>query len=1312
MAAVDTAVANGHTEENGNGPELTLSQKLMQKHDVGHQPTIEDVPDEEDLKHSAETVKASVLEDANTDSTAPGWVPPMSTKAAGKQKEDVRKDAPIDTQSHELFPALGGAAPKVQVQGAWGGQKQSANGTANGTPINGTSRASTPNSGAATPASQPMVNMPGRPSERIELSPDQVKPRTQLKRPLPDILKEVNKKYRANITMSTGLGGRLSFTAYGSPSNARNGIKALMDQIGAMQSIKVSIPRKARAFIIGKQGSKIKELQETTLARIQVPKDDKATPADDDDDATVEVQIEGNAVAVEEARKEIEKIVGDKAGTSKTKLRGIPAEFYSFLAGPHNAHAHSLRNTHNLSELEIPINHILATPPRGMDAPQFAPAAADNCITLNGDRAAVQAARAEIERRARQLHEELTRQQLSGINKGRHQFILGDQGTPGQDFFAKTGCAIFLPNEADEDDSITIVGPQDRIKDAIKEARKQAMATQTVNVDIHKQLKKESQNTSQHAERIARYLRDRREIERLERQHNSRIFTPFAEATTASPWELYSRDQDSLFDVQEQLIGMINAHPPARMTNLPVDSFYHQHLRNDISPRVKKDYGVYVVLPDSSAGGDVLLVFEGPAGLEPEYQMPRTQPSRDEIRAFQKGLDDARKHILDIINAQAEVITKPIDVPIIFHEKLKRFILQEQKSRPADQIPVRVSAAGTTVTLHGPKPAVEALAEKVNAFVAQAIEDEKERGYTLSFDFPQKHANQLIGKGGSFIGELRDKFDVDIQVNDGKVELKGPKAKAEAAKAHISSLGRQWADETTYILKIDPKFHPELIGAKGAQINRLQTRYKVQIHFPRSARPTNDEQTGSDAGQKSNRRELAPDEVSIKGPKRGADEARDEILSLFQYLQDNSHSATVSVQQSQIPSLIGQRGSGMEELRQMSGAKIDVPNSRDSADASGRVEIQIKGTKSQVAQAKKLLEEKKNVFDQTVTKTINVDKKHHRALIGAGGSNIHSIIVNAGGSGDRRELARVVQFPKAESDGNDIKVEGKSDLVDNIIAAIEKIVAERDSQTTITVDIPTDKHRNLIGQGGETKKGIERNFKVSIDIPRINSGQTGVTITGLPADVEKAKEHMLNLVKGQEGETIQVPRKVHHDISNNGQFFRRLKNDHQVTVDHAGEKIPSKPTPPSGNGAKDALITDEKDTTSDVEEWFVFNKADAGEPGDIPWVLRGPPENVAKAKSILMAAIEEASKNNTVGHLTLADPTPSTFGYIVGRNGAKVNSIRKATGCTITVPKNKGADEPIEILGSAEGVEKAKELILQAVQEGKAAKPARFSDRS
>lgn len=83
----------------------------------------------------------------------------------------------------------------------------------------------------------------------------------------------------------------------------------------------------------------------------------------------------------------------------------------------------------------------------------------------------------------------------------------------------------------------------------------------------------------------------------------------------------------------------------------------------------------------------------------------------------------------------------------------------------------------------------------MNNFVQQAIADEKERGFTLSFAFPKEKAGKLVGKGYGHLAELREKFDVEINVHNGEVEIKGPKAKAEAAKSHIQTLGRQYEDE-------------------------------------------------------------------------------------------------------------------------------------------------------------------------------------------------------------------------------------------------------------------------------------------------------------------------------------------------------------------------------------------------------------------------------------------------------------------------------------------------------------------------------------
>ncbi|KAL7793115.1 RNA binding effector protein [Trichoderma ceciliae] len=1256
-----------------NAGEESVAQRLQQ-----HHVTVEDVPDDELPTKPSE------------DAFASGAVP--AALAAGKQKQ-----AALDTQSHDLFPELG--APKAKspsVAPIWGA-KSNANGGSNGV-----SRSSTPASGTVTPTAQaatPSMVIPGRRVETYTLAPQHVRPRSELRRPIPDILKDINRKSRANITMTQSPNGHLKFIATGPQEVAQQALKDLVAQIGTKVSIKVPIPQSTRAFIIGKGGATIKSLQEKTGAKIQLPKADENQVVDDEDgEALVDVIVEGHALSAAYARDEILKIVGERAANVQTKVRGIPTAFYPFLAGPGNSLAQGMEETNGV-QVRVPTHQLYSSAPLPVapapgQRPVFAPAGVDDeHILLVGDRIAVQKARAEIERRANELQKQLEAEQLS-IQRGRHQFIIGQRGIPMEDFFNETGCAILFPSEED-DDMITVVGPPSQVQVGLERAMDLAMGMQMSNIDISRSHRNAPGGAAAHAANITRYLRQRREIERLEKLYSTHINTPFSQ-DGALPWELYSREGKNAIRAQSEITAILNGHPPSRMQTIPVDPFFHQHLRNDITPRVKSDFGVHIVVPEASeANLPVLLVFEGPDPAEGAYQPPRVKPTDAEARVFKQALEDAQKHILSLINNQEELSSAALEIPAKFHEKLRRFIKKEQESREETQIPVRVTKAGTTVTLRGPKSAVESLASKATAFIEQEKIDEKERGFTLTFDFPQKFANHLIGKGGSNIKELRDRFDVEIQVQDGKVELKGPQAKAEKARTFIQSLGRSLADEITYTLKIDPKYHRELIGAQGSQINRLQTRYKVLIFFPRSAKGGDDQpnaDAASDAGKP--RRQQGPDEVIIRGPKKGADEARDEIFSLHKYLEEHSHTATIGVQQKQVGSLIGQGGAALDELRQLTGARIDVPADRDTP----IVEILIKGTASQVKKAQQVLEEKRAAYDDTIVQTIEVDKKYHKALIGTSGSSLRDIVVGAGGSDDRRALARTIQFPKQEADGNTIKVEGRTQVVQNIIKRIQEIVAERENQVTETLEVPIDQHRSLIGRGGDAKRQLESQFGVSIDIPRQGDGKTGVKVTGRPEKVASAKEHISGLIKQQQGETLQIPRNVHHVVSNGGQLFRQLRNNYQVTVDHAGQSIPAKPTS-SARAVEGALplITDDADAASDVHSWKIVS-IESGEEGDIPWILRGSAENVAKAKDVIQKALEQSKANDSTGYLIL--PDPRTYRFVIGPNGSKVKSIRNQSNCQIQVPRDQAKDEAIEILGSREGVEKAKDLILAAVREG------------
>ncbi len=719
------------------------------------------------------------------------------------------------------------------------------------------------------------------------------------------------------------------------------------------------------------------------------------------------------------ARREIEAIVNERTSTVNLRLRDIPAEFYPFIAGPRNSRISALEDGRQL-KIHVPHYHTWSDQPppqqpsSGM--PFFVPSQSSH-IRISGDRLAAQAARAEVERQVEELRREITLAQIP-IDRGRHQFVIDQGGASLHDLLEETGCAVILPPSSEDTEMLTITGPQDRIETGMDRVMNLAMSMQMSGVDVTRDIARRHANAPMgpvaHARALTRYLQQRKAVEQLERQYDARIILP-APVDGASNWEIYSRDGTKGLRARSDIMNIIGAHPPSRLRHVEVDPFFHQHVHRQGARHIRDQYGVHLVgSEEHDESPHIVLVYEGPGDAE-EYQLPKHQPSPQDITNFEQSLMQAQEHILSLVQGQEDIGAANVEVPPKYRDKVRKFTRHEQQDLSHTGIPVQINFGATNgvgrgtstsqspiataalesqCSLRGPSSAVETLAEKITAFVEQEKQDELERGHVTSFDFPQKYANYLIGKKGENINKYREEFDVDIQVKEGKVDITGPKAKADAAKSKIIALGKKIEDEATHVLKIKPQYHKDMIGIKGTQVNQLQKKYNVRVQFPRTTHLDDDRsiaEDASEAGSVRNRRpNQGPDEVIVRGPRKGADEARDELLNLLQWTVDNSHTSTVSVAQAQLPSLIGQGGREMESVRLSTGAQIDVPGSRDGADTNGRVQIQLKGTKKQVEDAKRLLEQRARIFDDSVARSVDIDKKYHKSLIGSGGESTSS----------------------------------------------------------------------------------------------------------------------------------------------------------------------------------------------------------------------------------------------------------------------------------------------------------------------------------
>ena len=739
-------------------------------------------------------------------------------------------------------------------------------------------------------------------------------------------------------------------------------------------------------------------MSKRTGARIQVPKQQEPTPGtvpDDDDEATVDVIIEGDPVAAEWARREIESIASEKIGNANLRLKDIPAEFYPFLAGPRNSRLGALENGGDI-RINIPHYHTwrdnAPTQPTSPGAPAPFVPQPSLPIQISGDRLAAQQAREQIQREVEALRRQLTMGEMS-VERGKHQFILGDNGDALHDFLEETGCSVIMPPPGDDSEMLYVIGPPDRIEHGLNKVMDLASSLSFTNVDVARQHANVPMGGQAHARNLTHYLQQRQAVADLEKRHDARIVLPTADSP--GPWEIYSREGKNGMRARQEIMDLVKGHPPTRIHPMDVHPFFHQHLQEHEAHRIRREHGVHIVFPDCPDNDQILLVYEKP-GSPSGYELPRQQPTAAEVQEHQNAIREAREYLKNLIQAHENIVSRDIEADPKFHQKVRRYVDQEQQGLPQNQFPVQllfdqpIRPQETRIptgsfTIRGPSALVDDMNAKILAFLEQAQKDELERSYTTNFDFPQKFANLLIGRRGENINKLRDQFDVEIQVQDGKVELRGPQAKCAACKSHILSQAKKWEDEATHTITVKPEYHKDLIGPKGSQVNRLQERYNVRINFPRTAAAsTGDDDAATESSGKNFRQQL-PDQVMIKGPSKGVEGAKSELLDLLNYFMDNSHVATVSVAQNQIPSLIGSGGREMDALRAQTGCQIDVPPANKEADGSGRVEIKIKGNKKKVEEARKIIQERSKDFDDNVTRTMDVEKNHHRAIIGSGG---------------------------------------------------------------------------------------------------------------------------------------------------------------------------------------------------------------------------------------------------------------------------------------------------------------------------------------
>ncbi|CAB4487493.1 unnamed protein product [Rhizophagus irregularis] len=1131
--------------------------------------------------------------------------------------------------------------------------------------------------------------------------------------------------------------GNTTFLIKGKHEDVMRAKRDLLDNLAVKSEEVIQIPISARRYILGSRGVTLQTITHETSTRIQLPprqenhNEEKSELDYDEDEEMMDVKIEGDAKGISLAKEKIEAIVNNRVTTRVHKITHIEHHYYPLISGAHNAHINQISNE---TGARIYIPPFLST-----ESAEGYECSSKDAISISGDKEAVKKALDKIEGIYEGLKSNTTTLDVN-IPKPQHKYLIGSKGSNLQEILEKTGCSLELAPLSHPSEKVTIRGIQNQLVVALQIVMDKASSIRVQTLDITKIHK--TDQPLEHAKNILKYLWNRNKLKKIESDTGVQIIVPKGPALEkAVVLEFVGKVLEEVENARKEVSEIVKGLSPNYFAVATIEPHLHRHIigrKGQNLQRVKDTYGVEIIVPDEKdESPDILIVFEGKEGEE----IPSDRKKKETY--IKDVLEKAKTELVKAGQDASDFATQTLTIPVRFHRYIigpkgntlnnitggndapvsvkfgsSRTGAAERSANAEGKKLVNVPISDDIVIIKGPTDEVERVVNEIKNVVDNAKHIEIMNSYTEEFTFPAQYSAHVIGKGGAHVNRLKESLSVKIDIEGGakgeekktnpgenvKVTIMGMKSNVEKAKEKILDLIDKLQDATVIHLKVPAEYHKSLIGAKGRYVKRLEEKYGVHIRFPKTNQ-ANGEGEEDIYAQK-------PDEVIIKGGKKGVNDAKTELLELLDYEKDHDHSINFKIPAKYLPHIVGKNGSRITEIKYDTFTRIDLGRPEILEDGSEQevANVVIHGTKSDICNAQEKILNIVKELENQITLTIHIDPQHHKYLIGPGGSRIRETVANVSGSEEKGSQAGVVKFPRPGDNSDEVILKGDKELVEKVKLELERLVEEQNNLKVGIVQIPRAQHPIIIGRNANQLKEIQSRFNVEIQFPgsrsyhdtpiaeisieEIENSEEAVKIIGKEENIEAAKADILSRIRYVH--TVNIPRKFHCAVFANGSTIRKLRNEFHVIVDH-GEEIP-----PEKNDLQFIKLNDEASIKeNDLENESSLSKRDyeifenyGEEVGDISWNLKGEKSQVEKAEVYLRELIEEASNFTHTGHITI----PQQYHrHIIGRGGATITRIRTESGCKIEVPKIKGDDNVI-VTGSQRGIDEAYRLLNDIVE--------------
>uniref|UniRef100_A0A4W2I0Y7 Vigilin n=1 Tax=Bos indicus x Bos taurus TaxID=30522 RepID=A0A4W2I0Y7_BOBOX len=605
----------------------------------------------------------------------------------------------------------------------------------------------------------------------------------------------------------------------GDPQGVRQAKRELLELASRMENERTKdliIEQRFHRTIIGQKGERIREIRDK-FPEVIINFPDPAQKSDI-------VQLRGPKNEVEKCTKYMQKMVADLVENSYSISVPIFKQFHKNIIGKGGANIKKIREESN-TKIDLPAEN-----------------SNSETIVITGKRANCEAARSRILSIQKDLAN-IAEVEVS-IPARLHNSLIGTKGRLIRSIMEECGGVhIHFPVEGSGSDTVVIRGPSSDVEKARKQLLHLAEEKQTKSFTVDIRAKPE----------YHKFLigKGGGKIRKVRDSTGARIVFPAAEDREQDLITIIGKE-DAVREAQRELEALIQNLDNVVEDCMLVDPKHHRHFvirRGQVLREIAEEYG----------------------GVMVSFPRSGTQSDKVTLKGAKDCVEAAKKRIQEIIEDLEAQVTIECTIPQKFHRSVMgpkgskiqqitrdynvQIKFPDREENPGHSVEPAVHENGEDaaegregkeaepgsprrcdiIVISGRKEKCEAAKEALEALVPVTIEVE------VPFDLHR----YIIGQKGSGIRKMMDEFEVNIHVPAPELQsdiiaITGLAAHLDRAKAglleRVKELQAEQEDRALRSFKlsvtVDPKYHPKIIGRKGAVITQIRLEHDVNIQFP------------------------------------------------------------------------------------------------------------------------------------------------------------------------------------------------------------------------------------------------------------------------------------------------------------------------------------------------------------------------------------------------------------------------------------------------------------------------------------------------